>query len=102
MHKLDFLENGIKVVTKPMDHMESVSIGIWLRTGGRYEDKPINGISHLLEHLLFKGTKTRDMKAIKEAIEGRGGSFNGFISEEFTCYLVKVLSKDAELGIDIL
>lgn len=85
-----------------MDHMESVSIGIWLRTGGRYEDKPINGISHLLEHLLFKGTKTRDMKAIKEAIEGRGGSFNGFTSEEFTCYLVKVLSKDAELGIDIL
>jgi len=102
VHKIDLLKNGIKVVTKPMDHMESVSIGVWLRTGGRYEDKATNGISHLLEHLLFKGTKTRDMKSIKEAIEGRGGSFNGFTSEEFTCYLVKVLAKDAELGVDIL
>jgi predicted Zn-dependent peptidase len=55
-----------------------------------------------LEHLLFKGTKTRDTKKIKEEIEGRGGSFNGFTSEEFTCYLVKLLAKDAELGVDIL
>lgn len=102
MHKVDLLKNGIKVVTKPMDHMESTSIGVWLKAGGRYEDKATNGISHLLEHLLFKGTKTRDMKTIKEAIEGRGGSFNGFTSEEFTCYLVKVLAKDAELGVDIL
>lgn len=102
MHKVDILKNGVKVVTRPMDNMESASIGVWLRTGGRYEDKATNGISHLLEHLLFKGTKTRDMKAIKEAIEGRGGSFNGFTSEEFTCYLVKVLAKDAELGLDIL
>jgi predicted Zn-dependent peptidase len=82
--------------------MESVSIGVWFRAGSRYEDLKNNGISHLLEHLLFKGTKTRDMKKIKEEIEGRGGSFNGFTAEEFTCYLVKLLSKDTELGIDIL
>jgi len=102
MHTVDRLSNGVTVVTKPMAQMESVSIGIWLRAGGRYEDTATNGISHLLEHLLFKGTTTRDMRAIKEAIEGRGGSFNGFTAEEFTCYLVKVLAKDAELGVDIL
>jgi predicted Zn-dependent peptidase len=96
------LDNGLKLVTMPMDNMESVSIGVWIRAGGRYENAKLNGISHLLEHILFKGTTRRDMKTIKQEIEGRGGSFNGFTSEEHTCYLVKVLSKDAELGIDIL
>lgn len=102
MLKVDVLDNGLKIVTKSMSHMESVAIGIWIRAGGRYENIKNNGISHLLEHLLFKGTSTRDMMTIKQEIEGRGGSFNGFTSEEHTCYLVKVLSKDAELGIDIL
>ena len=102
MHKIEKLSNGLSVAVMPMDHMESVSIGVWIRAGGRYENEKNSGISHLLEHLLFKGTTTRDMKTIKEEIEGRGGSFNGFTSEEFTCYLVKLLAKDAELGIDIL
>jgi predicted Zn-dependent peptidase len=99
---VDTLDNGLKVVAKNMEHMESVSIGIWIRAGGRYENKHNSGISHLLEHLLFKGTDKRDMKMIKQEIEGRGGSFNGFTAEEFTCYLVKLLAKDAELGVDIL
>jgi len=90
------------VATKEMSHMESVSFGIWIKAGVRYENTKNNGISHLLEHLLFKGTKTRGMREIKEAIEGRGGSFNGFTSEEVTCYLVKLLAKDAALGVDIL
>lgn len=102
MHKMATMDNGLKVVAEPMEHMESVSIGIWIRAGGRYENKHNSGISHLLEHLLFKGTNKRDMKTIKQEIEGRGGSFNGFTAEEFTCYLVKLLSKDAELGVDIL
>lgn len=102
MQKLDTLENGLKTMACPMSGMESVAIGIWVRAGGRYESAGISGISHLLEHLLFKGTATRDMMAIKQEIEGRGGSFNGFTSEEHTCYLVKLLGKDAELGIDIL
>ena len=96
------LANGLAVTAREMPHMESVSFGIWIRTGVRYESFKNNGVSHLLEHLLFKGTKTRDMKKIKEEIEGRGGSFNGFTAEEFTCYLVKLLSKDAQLGVDIL
>ena len=102
MYKYEELDNGLKIVTEPMAHMESVAIGIWIRAGGRYETKSNNGISHMLEHLLFKGTTKRDMMAIKQEIEGRGGSFNGFTAEEHTCYLVKVLSKDAELGVDIL
>jgi len=102
MHKLDVLGNGLKVAAYPMNHMESIALGIWIRAGGRYETPENSGISHLLEHLLFKGTKKRDMKTIKEEIEGRGGSFNGFTAEEFTCYLVKLLAKDAELGVDIL
>ena len=96
------IDNGLTVAARPMDHMESVSFGVWIRAGVRYENTKNNGISHLVEHLLFKGTKTRDMKKIKEEIEGRGGSFNGFTTEEFTCYLVKLLAKDAELGVDIL
>lgn len=102
MYRLALLDNGLRVTTEPMSHMESVSIAIWVRAGSRFEEERVNGISHLLEHLLFKGTVTRDMKKIKEEIEGRGGSFNGFTAEEFTCYLVKLLSKDIELGVDIL
>lgn len=102
MHKAVVLDNGLKVAAQPMKHMESVAIGVWIRAGGRYENKSNSGISHLLEHLLFKGTDKRDMITIKQEIEGRGGSFNGFTSEEHTCYLVKVLSKDAKLGLDIL
>jgi Predicted Zn-dependent peptidases len=99
---MEMMNNGLVVAAKTMDHMESVSLGIWIRAGARYEDAKNNGISHLLEHLLFKGTRSRGMKEIKEAIEGRGGSFNGFTSEEVTCYLVKLLAKDAQLGVDIL
>ncbi|MDP2913197.1 MAG: pitrilysin family protein [Candidatus Omnitrophota bacterium] len=102
MHKLNLLDNGMKVAFETMAYMESVAVGVWINAGGRYENAKNNGISHLLEHLLFKGTKRRDMMTIKQEIEGRGGSFNGFTSEEHTCYLIKVLAKDVELGIDIL
>lgn len=102
MASIEKIDNGLTVAANPMSHMESVAFGIWIRAGVRYEDTNNNGITHLLEHSLFKGTKTRDMKKIKEEIEGRGGSFNGFTTEEFTCYLVKLLAKDAQLGVDIL
>jgi predicted Zn-dependent peptidase len=100
--KIEKIDNGLIVASNSMEHMESVSFGVWIRAGVRYEDTNDNGISHLLEHLLFKGTVNRGMKQIKEEIEGRGGSFNGFTTEEFTCYLVKLLAKDAQLGVDIL
>ncbi|MDP3789788.1 MAG: pitrilysin family protein, partial [Candidatus Omnitrophota bacterium] len=74
----------------------------WVATGGRYENMKNRGISHFVEHLLFKGTKTRTAAEIKNSIEGIGGMLNGFTSEEVTCYLVKVLGRHLDLGVDVL
>ncbi len=102
MYKFRTLDNGGRFAVKEMPDRDSISIGIWLNVGARYEPKSISGISHFLEHLLFKGTKKRSNDDIKEAIEGRGGAMNGFTSEEFTCYLVKVLSRDMDTALDVL
>ena len=96
------LKNGLTVIGHRMPSLSSVSIGIWIGAGSRYESKKINGISHFLEHLLFKGTKKRSCQQLTQAIEGIGGSFNGFTSEEATCYLVKVINKHTDVGFDIL
>lgn len=85
-----------------MPQRDSLSIGVWINAGGRYESAREGGISHFLEHLLFKGTLKRSAEEIKEAIEGRGGAMNGFTSEEFTCYLVKVLGRDMGTALDVL
>lgn len=82
--------------------MQSVAIGVWIKVGGRYESRENKGISHYLEHLLFKGTKKYSCRKIKESIEGVGGILNGFTSEEMTCYLVKVPLRYLDLGLDIL
>jgi predicted Zn-dependent peptidase len=95
-------KNGLTVIAAPMPQMASVSLGIWIGIGGRHESAGKSGISHLVEHMLFKGTHTRDAKALKEAVEGVGGAFNGFTSDEVTCYMVKVPAKYTELGMDIL
>ena len=73
-----------------MPNIESVAMGVWVGVGGRYEDKRISGVSHFIEHLLFKGTKTRSAKDISQAIEGRGGYFNAFTQEESTCYYARI------------
>ena len=85
-----------------MSHMESVSIGIWIGMGGRYEGKKLSGITHFIEHMLFKGTATRTVSQLKQEIEGVGGHFNGFTSEEVTCYLVKLPARHYMLGLDVL
>jgi predicted Zn-dependent peptidase len=82
--------------------MESAAIGIWIAAGSRYENKHISGISHFLEHMVFKGTPTRSNRKIKEEIEGRGGTLNGFTSEEITCYLVKVSNRHINIALDVL
>ncbi|MFH1665445.1 MAG: pitrilysin family protein [Candidatus Omnitrophota bacterium] len=102
MYKKLHAKNGLTAIVSPMNQMASVSIGIWIGVGGRYESAAQSGISHLVEHMLFKGTYMRSAKDLKEAIEGVGGSFNGFTSDEVTCYMVKVPSKYMELGLDIL
>ena len=95
-------DNGLKIVSAPLQGMNSVAVGIWAKVGGRYEVKQKAGVSHYLEHLLFKGTRTRSCMQIKQAIEGVGGSFNAFTGEEYTCYYVKARAKYLSLSTDIL
>ncbi|MBL7072508.1 MAG: insulinase family protein [Candidatus Omnitrophica bacterium] len=102
MYKKMRTKNGLSILASPMDHMTSVSLSVWVGVGGRHESKKESGISHLLEHMLFKGTFSRTAKELKEAVEGVGGAFNGFTSDEVTCYMVKVPSDYMELGLDVL
>jgi len=102
MYKKTVLNNGIKIVSYPMNSMESASLGLWINVGGRYETEEYKGIGHFLEHLLFKGSKKYSCRKIKESIEGVGGSLNGFTSEELTCYLVKIPALYLDLALNIL
>src|SRR3954468_10761723 len=86
MYRVSKLNNGITVATSEMPHMTSVSLGIWVGVGSRYESPALNGVCHFIEHLLFKGTKKRTAKEISEAVEGIGGYLNAFTSEEITCF----------------
>ena len=102
MYKKVQLANGLKIVTHPMAGKQSVALGIWIKIGGRYESDADKGISHYLEHMLFKGSKKFSCRKIKESIEGIGGSLNGFTSEELTCYLAKVPAKYVKVALDVL
>jgi predicted Zn-dependent peptidase len=84
------LSNGLRVVTSRLRHVQSISMGIWVGVGGRYESRQLSGISHFIEHLLFKGSYKRSARDISQAIEGRGGHFNAFTSEESTCFYARV------------
>jgi predicted Zn-dependent peptidase len=89
MYQATRLENGLTVATAEMPHMASVSLGIWVGVGGRYEAEPLSGASHFIEHLLFKGTQRRSAREISQAVEGIGGYLNAFTSEEHTCFYAK-------------
>ncbi|MEA3329057.1 MAG: pitrilysin family protein [Candidatus Omnitrophota bacterium] len=102
MYEITRLDSGLRIATHRIKGMNSAAVGVWVATGSRYEREAISGISHFIEHLLFKGTSKRSAKAIKTSIEGKGGSLNGFTSEEVTCFLCKVLLKDLRAGIDVL
>jgi len=86
MYNLTRLQNGTIVATAEMPHMASVSLGVWVGIGSRYEPPELNGICHFIEHLLFKGTAKRSAKEISQAIEGVGGYINAFTAEETTCF----------------
>ena len=102
MYKKVKLNNGLRMISHRMPGMQSVAVGIWIKVGGRYETTQNKGISHYLEHLLFKGTKKYSCRKLKEAIEGVGGSLNGFTSEELTCYLAKLPRRYLGLGLDVV
>ena len=86
MYRTTILENGVRIATRPMPEMKSVSVGIWVAVGGRHETEDLCGISHFLEHLLFKGTSKRSAKQITEEVEGVGGFINAFTTEDHTCF----------------
>ncbi len=94
--------NGVRIVQEKIPTVRSVAIGIWINTGSRHEDKMNNGISHFLEHMLFKGTKTRSAKEIAESFDRIGGHVNAFTSKEYTCYYAKVLDNHAAYALEIL
>jgi predicted Zn-dependent peptidase len=96
------LPTGLRVLCEPLSHVESVAVGVWCQTGSRLEAPEEAGISHMAEHMLFKGTKTRTAKDIAEAIEGRGGHINAFTDKEVTCYFARVMADDLSLALEIL
>ena len=96
------LPNGITVLTDNMPHLESASLGVWVKAGSRSEKLEEHGISHLLEHMAFKGTETRSALEIAEAIENVGGDLNAATSIEHTGYFARVLKEDVALAADIL
>ena len=96
------LSNRLRVISAPMPQMESVALGVWIAAGGRYESARLCGVSHFLEHLMFKGTLSRTARQIKEAIEGLGGAMNAFTDVEATCLYAKVPAKHAAVTLDVL
>lgn len=96
------LDNGVRILVESVGHVKSASIGLWCHTGSRNETDREAGITHLIEHMLFKGTSKRTSKEIAEAIEGQGGSLNAFTDKESTCYYCRVLADEVEGGIDVL
>ncbi|MEE9614524.1 MAG: pitrilysin family protein, partial [Thermodesulfobacteriota bacterium] len=100
--KKSLLPGGINVITEEMPDVESSSIGFWVTTGSRDESPREAGISHFIEHLLFKGTERRTALDIAKEIESVGGVLNAFTGREYTCFYAKVLNKDLPLAIDLL
>ena len=96
------LSNGFRIVTEDMPGLKSASIGIWVQAGGRHERLEQNGIAHFLEHMAFKGTKTRSALQIAESIEDVGGYINAYTSREMTAFYVRVLENDVALGLDVI
>lgn len=96
------LESGLRVITEEIPHVRSASLGVWVRAGSLWETPADAGISHFIEHMLFKGTPTRTARQIAQAIDGRGGSLNAFTAKEQTCYYAKVLDEHLPIALDVL
>ncbi|MBN1671221.1 MAG: insulinase family protein [Kiritimatiellae bacterium] len=96
------LASGARVITAGGKHVESAALGIWAGVGGRHEPEPLCGVSHFIEHLLFKGTRRRTARAISQEIEGRGGYLNAFTQEESTCYYARIAAEHTWHAFDVL
>lgn len=102
MIQTSLLPNGIRIITDSSETSDSVSLGVWVSVGARYETADINGISHMLEHMAFKGTKTRSAFDISKEIEDVGGIINAYTGKDMTAYYVRVLKENQDLGLDII
>src|SRR6266576_3990952 len=98
----DVLPNGLRVISEPMPAVVSSTIGIWVENGSRYETTAQNGVSHFIEHLLFKGTRKRTAAQIAEEIDAVGGVLNAFTGKEYTCYYAKVLGQHLPMTTELL
>jgi predicted Zn-dependent peptidase len=96
------MPNGLTIITEEMKHIRSVSMGIWVRVGSRHEDLPSNGISHFLEHMVFKGTETRSAEVIARQIDSIGGNMDAFTAKECVCFNAKVLDEHLPIAFDVL
>jgi predicted Zn-dependent peptidase len=100
--KREVLPNGLTILTEEMQHIRSVSIGIWVKTGSRHEDPQVNGISHFLEHMVFKGTTGRTAADIARQMDSIGGNMDAFTAKECICFNVKVLDEHMPIALDVL
>ena len=96
------LPNGVRLLSEPIDHVSSAAVGIWVGNGSRHEEKNVSGISHAIEHMLFKGTQSRTAAQIAQIMDGLGGQVNAFTTKECTCYYVRALSMHLETALDVL
>ena len=102
MHKKTVLSNGIRVISEDIDHVRSISIGVWVLSGSRYEDSTTNGTAHFIEHMLFKGTESRSAFEIASAIDSVGGMMNAFTGKELTSFYIKIPDYHLAMAIDLL
>ncbi|OGC78507.1 MAG: hypothetical protein A2145_02195 [candidate division Zixibacteria bacterium RBG_16_40_9] len=102
LYKKTVLDNGIRVVSEKISSVRSISIGIWVDVGSRDEAQEESGISHFLEHMVFKGTKKRTAKEIAQALESVGGILNAFTAREQTCYYAHILDEHLPIAVDVL
>src|SRR5260370_7512303 len=96
------LPNGLTVITEQMPHIRSVAIGIWLKSGSRDEDSEWNGISHFIEHMVFKGTESRSAEAIARQVDSIGGNMDAFTATECICFNIKPLAEPLPLATHVL
>jgi predicted Zn-dependent peptidase len=98
----EVLPNGLTILTEQMDHIRSVSMGIWVKSGSRHEDPHVNGISHFVEHMVFKGTTSRSAEDIARQVDSIGGNMDAFTGKETICFNVKVLDEHLPIAVDVL
>jgi predicted Zn-dependent peptidase len=101
-YRKSVLPNGIRVITERMPHVRSVAVGVWVETGSRHEPEDRGGMSHLIEHLVFKGTATRTAEDIARTMDSVGGQMDAFTTKEHTCFYVQVLDDHLPLAVDLL